>query len=132
MHHLVYIFLTCYRPQRSWGKVIFSQASIILLTGAGASFGGLLPPGGASTRGVLPLGGCFLLGPGGDPTSPGRLLLRAVRILLECILADIDFAICQLIYKKSELKSCVLKFFDIVLFRILRPTSQGNVNIFPL
>ena len=44
---------------------------------------------GASSRGV---GGCFLLGgvcflpggSGGDP--PGRLLLRAVRILLECIL----------------------------------------------
>ena len=24
---------TYYRPQRSWGKVIFSQASVILLTG---------------------------------------------------------------------------------------------------
>ena len=23
----------CYRPQRSWGKVIFSQASVILSTG---------------------------------------------------------------------------------------------------
>ena len=28
---------TCYRPQRSWGKVIFSQASVILLTGGGLS-----------------------------------------------------------------------------------------------
>ena len=26
----------CYRPQRSWGKVIFSQASVILSTGGGA------------------------------------------------------------------------------------------------
>ena len=35
--------------------------------------------------GCLLLGGGLLLGvPGGDP--PGRLLLRAVRILLECIL----------------------------------------------
>ena len=25
----------CYRPQRSWGKVIFSQASVILSTGGG-------------------------------------------------------------------------------------------------
>ena len=50
-----------YRPQRSWGKVIFSQASVILLTGEG--------------------GVCSLV-----ETPPGRLLLRAVRILLECIL----------------------------------------------
>ena len=27
--------LSCYRPQRSWGKVIFSQASVILFTGGG-------------------------------------------------------------------------------------------------
>ena len=64
--------------------------------------GGVLPPGGMLPAGVgcflpggvvlPPLGGgCFLWGvlppgggPGGDP--PGRLLLRAVRILLECIL----------------------------------------------
>ena len=26
---------SCYRPQRSWGKVIFSQVSVILLTGVG-------------------------------------------------------------------------------------------------
>ena len=29
--------LVCYRPQRSWGKVIFSQACVILFTG------GILP-----------------------------------------------------------------------------------------
>ena len=40
----------CYSPQQSWGKVIFSQASVILLTGGGSAPGGLL------------LGGCFLLG----------------------------------------------------------------------
>ena len=35
-----------YRPQRSWGKVMFLQASVILLTGGGASSqGGLLPGG---------------------------------------------------------------------------------------
>ena len=40
-----------YRPQRSWGKVIFAQASVILLTGGdmrGCSQGGhawLLPGG---------------------------------------------------------------------------------------
>ena len=30
-----------YRPQRSWGKVIFSQASVILSTGMGACSGGV-------------------------------------------------------------------------------------------
>ena len=47
---------------------------------------GVLPPGECFLGGVLPPGGgCFLSGvPGGD--LPGRLLLRAVRILLECIL----------------------------------------------
>ena len=92
-----------YRPQRSWGKVICTQASVILLTG------GVPAPGG---------GGCLLLGvgllwgdacsgggacsggsahggvPGGDP--PGRPLLRAVRILLECIL--VVFVVCQPVF----------------------------------
>ena len=27
--------LSCYRPQRSWGRAIFSQASVILFTGGG-------------------------------------------------------------------------------------------------
>ena len=39
-----------YPPQRSWGKVIFSQASVILLTGGSA-------PGGVSSGGSLVLGG---------------------------------------------------------------------------
>ena len=34
-----------YRPQRSWGKVIFSQASVILLTGGSASVNAGIPPG---------------------------------------------------------------------------------------
>ena len=48
-----------YRPQRSWGKVIFSQASVILSTGGGAgpervpAPGGCLVPGGACSRGCL-------------------------------------------------------------------------------
>ena len=72
-----------YRPQRSWGKVIFSQASVILSTG-----GGVLPLGGgcASSRGGASSGGgCFLRGCLVE-TPLGRLLLWAVRILLECIL----------------------------------------------
>ena len=43
--------------------------------------GGVSAPGGACSWGV----------PGGDP--PGRLLLWAVRILLECILVSILFAV---------------------------------------
>ena len=54
-----------YRPQRSWGKVIFSQASVILSTrgvpgpGRGLLLGGVPGPG----------GGCLVPGgvPGGDP-----------------------------------------------------------------
>ena len=121
-----------YRPQRSWGKVIFSQASVILFTGGGVvsqhalqvvsqhalqqvsggrypsmpcrcpgphpggKFRGIWPDGGVCrptpkgevegdlAGGCLLPGGCLLLGGSGDP--PGRLLLWAVRILLECIL----------------------------------------------
>ena len=70
------------------------------------ALGGCLVPGGLLPGGVPGLGwsapreacsgGCLVLGgggcllqgvPGGDP--PGRLLLRAVRILLECILVGI-------------------------------------------
>ena len=49
-------------------------------------------PGGAWSRGCVPgLGGCLVGGPGpgrvpGGHPPPGRLLLRAVHILLECIL----------------------------------------------
>ena len=69
-----------YRPQRSWGKVMFLQASVILLTGEVCSGGGdcLVPVGSAPGGG----GGCLV------ETSPGRPLLRAVRILLECILVQ--------------------------------------------
>ena len=45
---------------------------------------GDLPGGGGACS-----GGCLVLGvPGGDP-PPGRLLLRAERILLECILVKV-------------------------------------------
>ena len=49
--------------------------------------GGVSAPGGiAWSRGVSALGGGV---PGGDP--PRRLLLQAVRILLECILVLVEF-----------------------------------------
>ena len=58
-----FICLSCciyYRPQRSWGKVIFSQASVILSTGEGVSApGGLLPGGVFSFGGAPGLGGAW-------------------------------------------------------------------------
>ena len=53
-----------YRPQRSWDKVIFSQASVILFTGGGLLPGGLNPPPTATaTGGTHPTGmhSCSLL-----------------------------------------------------------------------
>ena len=73
----ILILINYYRPQRSWGKVIFSQPSVILFTG------GVLPPEGASSGGghflpwgVLPPGGYFLpggclLGGGAGEDPPG-------------------------------------------------------------
>ena len=87
MHDLRFSY---YRQQRSWGKVIFSQASVIL------SMGGCYPSmhcrcypsmpcsGGVSGPGGVLLGGLLPGGAGGDP--PGWPLLRVVRILLEYIL----------------------------------------------
>ena len=60
-----------------WGKVIFSETCVK----NSVHKGGCLLPWGASSQRVPPLGRGV---PGGD--LPGRLLLRAVRILLECIL----------------------------------------------
>ena len=94
-----------YRPQRSCGKVLFSQASVILFTGGGVSarhpLGRQPPtfPGQTPTRQTplphadTPLGRQTPhLPPGQTPfpradTPPRRWLLqRTVRILLECIL----------------------------------------------
>ena len=52
--------------------------------------GGYLVPGGAWSRGCLVPGGAWSQ-EGVWRTPPGRLLLRALRILLECILVQYDF-----------------------------------------
>ena len=59
-----------YHPQRSWGKVIFSQASVILLTGGGVCSQGGLLLGGVCSRGCLLLRVCLL--PGGAWWRPPR------------------------------------------------------------
>ena len=52
--------MTSYRPQRSWGNVIFSQESVILSTGVCLVGGGYLvetPPGTATAAGGTHLTG---------------------------------------------------------------------------
>ena len=81
----------CYRPQRSWGKVMFLHVSVILFTGGVcpiAFWDTQTPPG---TRHTLPLGSTPLRA---DPPSAQCILgdtgnKRAVRILLECNLVII-------------------------------------------
>ena len=91
-----------YRPQRSWGKVMFLQASVILSTGG--EYLTRYPP---RTRHTPPGPGTTPLGPGTPPLGPGTpprttgpgthtppppaqnmlgdtVNARAVRILLEC------------------------------------------------
>ena len=95
-----------------WGKVIFLHLFVILFTGDVPGPGGcLVPGGGAWSGGLMVPGGCLVLGvpgpggcepapggvPGGDP--PGRLLLRAVRILLECILVSRYIHVCKSAYE---------------------------------
>ena len=102
-----------YRPQRSWGKVMFLHVCVVLFTGGvlsqhalqvvsqhalqqvsrgdaiAACIAGGIPTclaaglqGGAWSRGVPAWGSTWSRG----GALLGRLLLRAVRILLECIL----------------------------------------------
>ena len=91
-HSGVLIFSIHYRPQRSWAKVMFLQASVILLTGGGGS----LPQ-------------CML---GYTPRSrppPGSRLRhtvneRPVRILLECILVTKVYS--HLVKANAKLPGC--------------------------
>ena len=63
------VFITnCYRPQRSWGKVMFLHVSVILFTGGclvqgeGLVPGGCLVQGDVWSRGVPGPGGSALVG----------------------------------------------------------------------
>ena len=92
MDHYRADHLCCYRPQRSWRKVIFSQASVILSTGGGRAWLG----GRHAWLGVR----AWLGGMHGTHAPPRQILWlrhtvneRAVRILLECILVCLLFVL---------------------------------------
>ena len=142
---------TFYCPQRSWGKVIFSQVSVILLTGGMSAPGGvcsrgvysqwgvcLLPrgvsaPGGICFRGcLLPGGVCFWGGvcsqggvPGGDPPLE-RPLLWAVRILLKCILVYYEV---RTVGERAF--SITLECFPVCLIKTTKACLKKLVTKFP-
>ena len=130
--------LLYYRLQRSWGKVMFLHVCVILFTGGllsqhalqQVSGGGDIPaciaggiaaclaaglPGGVCCRGALlggsPPGGLF---PGGClvETPPRQLLLRAVRILLECILVSIKNVFKNLHYSYFISRGAITIYFS--------------------
>ena len=123
----------CYRPRRSWGKVIFWQASVILLNRGGVSasvHAGIpptpsrhpqdqpprnqAPPGSRPPRADTPQDQA----PPQQQTPPAQSMLgdtinsRAVRILLECNLVNncggsnisADF-LKRMIFRKSFISS---------------------------
>ena len=122
-------FMLHYHPQRSWGKVIFSQLSVILSTG------GLLP-GGACSRGWLLPG---VPGPG-DAWSGGCLVGRClvwgvlVMSMWDEILTDRSFLDT---YHITHLCSVKWRFFKKNIIKILNqkvkylPVNSNNPNIFP-
>ena len=77
LSQMISFFLTIdfYRPQRSCEGYVFT--GVCLSTG-----GGGLVPGGCLLRGVVGIPACTEA----DPLRERQLLLRTVRILLECIL----------------------------------------------
>ena len=92
-----YAFVSITTCKRSLRRLCFYTClSVILFTG-GALSGGVVPgPGGYLLPGgcLVRRGGLLRRGAWWRP-PPGRLLLRAVRILLECILVFIKFVICS-------------------------------------
>ena len=79
-----------YRPQTKFAKVMLLHVSVILSTEVGGPWS---REGACSGRYLLQRdlvpGGCLV------ETLPRRLLLRAVRILLECILVMAKFPKCK-------------------------------------
>ena len=133
-----------YRPQRSWGKVIFSQASVILLTGRNASsrgcfllggcflggcfLGGVPPP-----RGELPPGGASSRrgGPGGDGYCCGRYASYWNAFLLNCLLTVIDRVRLNRNAKnqKNDNFTCFNMLMWLQVINKVKFTHQGEVHI---
>ena len=92
LHESVVVARDFYRPQCSCGKIIFSQASVILSTG------GRIP---ACTGADTPPGQTL---PGQTPHPPGqtsrrRPLQRTIRILHECFLVLTNFIQCVTLWQ---------------------------------
>ena len=91
----VFLSMNFYRPQTKCLRFCSQGGCLVwggLIRGGVPGPGGLPATGGVWSRGGLVLGGSGPREvPGGNPPPPGRLLLPAVRILLECILVLLCF-----------------------------------------
>ena len=76
-----------YRPQRSWAKAMFLQASVIMLTKGSASVHAGIPPPGRRPPGRRPPG--KEAPPRKEAPTWDTVHERLVRILLECILVTV-------------------------------------------
>ena len=122
-----------YHPQRSWGKVIFSQASVILSTGGGDTWAGTPPAGpGAPPDQIHPPGPGTPPGPDTPPATSsacweiwatsGRYTSYWNAFLLlnkQPILFKLHFTCCFLLFqnpcKNTFMSSCNLQsiYFEV-------------------
>ena len=111
---LLNFLINYYRPQRSWGKVMFSHVCLILFTGGSASVNAGIPPPGKADPPWQ-----------GDP--PAQCMLgntvnkRAVWILLECnscyVLKELMY---QDKYKKIQFKLYHKKY---MIWQVCQPSQ---------
>ena len=133
-----------YRPQRSWGKVMFSQASVILFTEGVCipACTGAEPPSPRQTfpeQTDIPLGRHFPgrhLPPGRHPpgqTPPRWPLQRTVRILLKCILVhNVNTDFLHHSEPKIFLKISTKSFYWQLWIRILLRVHHFTLKVFIL
>ena len=86
--------LSYYRPRRSWGKVIFSEACVKNSVHGGHAWQGGMHGGGVHGRGACVVVGTCMAG-GGHAWQILRDTVneRAVHILLECILMPFELVL---------------------------------------
>ena len=115
------------RPYKllQWGNLVITArkrslghgnmfTGVCLSTGVPGQVGGVPGPGGVwSWEGCLILGGSGLGVPGGDP--PQRLLLRAICILLECILVLHYYCSELLTHTSAVLKVTLVQLVTLVV-----------------